>query len=311
MCRPVLLLVLVSSLASAQTPNALVQFADPPEANGASYVVYPRHLLWNTTLQCAQRPTATGWLCLTTSAETTAAMTSAVSQAGANAAATYMTAATANAALANLGGRVDGVQATAEANAGAISSLQSGATALTSRVSALEMGSAKTSDLDAATAALNARIDGVQATATAAVTQAGLAAAVQTLQGADTALAARVSALEAAYVSQSALASALATVNARIDAAQASARLCTTATLSGLSIPLTGGLSSTVSVPLAGAPVGTTCSVAGNNRLPLGATGDPIVSTAGTVSVAFRGNGGLLSSLIAIPSGTYRVCCDR
>lgn len=108
----------------------------------------------------------------------------------------------------------------------------------------------------------------------------------------------------------SARASADTALNAAIAALQANTQLtCVSASLTGLAIPLTGGLSSVQSVAVPNAPVGTACFVGGANRVPAGARPDVVVTTAGTASVAFVGGGGLLSSIIAIPSGTYRICC--
>lgn len=105
-------------------------------------------------------------------------------------------------------------------------------------------------------------------------------------------------------------ASADTTLSAAIAALQANTQLtCVNATLTGLSIPLTGGLSSVVNVTVPNAPAGTACFVGGVNRIPAGARPDVVVSTAGTASVAFVGGGGLLSGVIAIANGTYRICC--
>lgn len=99
-------------------------------------------------------------------------------------------------------------------------------------------------------------------------------------------------------------------LSAAVAALQANTQLtCVNAALTGLSIPLTGGLSSVVNVTVPNAPVGTACFVGGANRIPAGARPDIVVSTAGTASVAFVGGGGLLSGVIAIANGTYRICC--
>lgn len=322
MIRIALLLSLLAGPAMAQTvPLGLPQFADPPETNGAPVTVRPTGILHNNVKKCTQMVQGTAWECFITEGVQAAALASQTAASNSRtdaaiAAERAKAAADLAAARAALGQRIDAAQATSGANGTAITALQSGASALTSRVSALEMGSAKTSDLTAATSALNARIDSVQATAGAAVTQATLASAVTTLTGrADTnaaaisALTTRVATLESTFVSQAALASALATVNARIDGLQSGRRLCTSVNLTGISIPLVG-LSTATAVALAGVPSPSTCDVAGATRLPLGAWGEAIVSTPGTVSVAFRGNSSLLSGIIAIPNGAYRVCCD-
>lgn len=96
MRRSILLLCLVSASAIAQVPLPMPQFVDPPESNGASAVTFPRHILWNSTLTCLQRPTGSSWQCFTTAAEV---------------ASTYMPTATANAAIAVVNARIDTVQA--------------------------------------------------------------------------------------------------------------------------------------------------------------------------------------------------------
>lgn len=161
--------------------------------------------------------------------------------------------------------------------------------------------------------AANATQDAAAATLAGRVTT--LESQVATVQGAATAAQATATAAQTATSTNAAAISSLATrvttAEAAITALQAlPKRACTTATLTGLSIPLTGGLSSTQNVNLVGVPVGTTCTVAGSTRAPAGATGSPVVTTAGVVSVAFVGGGGLLSGVIAIPNGTYRICCD-
>lgn len=230
--RSAFLLCLLSLPAVAQVPNALVQFPEPPELNGASALTYNRHILWNSGKTCVQRPVGAVWECFATQAEVTAAN------------------ATQDAAVTSLTGRVSTLESQ-------VATVQSAATA-------------------------------AQSTATAAQT------ATSTNASAISALSARVTTAEAAIAALQALPK----------------RACTTATLTGLSIPLTGGLSSTQNVNLAGVPVGTTCTVAGSTRAPAGATGSPIVAAAGVVNVAFVGGGGLLSGIIAIPNGTYRICCD-
>lgn len=87
-------------------------------------------------------------------------------------------------------------------------------------------------------------------------------------------------------------------------------RLCASFTVvAGVSVPLTG-ISSVQNVPLTGVPAGAVCDTGAPSRMPLGARPDPVVTTAGTVAMAFVSNAGLLSSVISIPSGTYKVCCD-
>lgn len=185
--RFLLLACLVSASAFAQTPNALVQFPDPPEDNGAPATVYNRHLLWNSGKTCVQRPVGSTWECLATGAEV---------------ASTYATQA----------------------------------------------------DVDAADTVIHNRIDAVEASIP--------------------------------VISE--------------------VMVCGTASISGLSIPLTG-ISSATNITATGATVGAPCVVGGSSFLPLGAYGVCVVSAPNTISLRFQG-GGLLSSLIAIPNGTYKAC---
>lgn len=210
-------LCLFSVPAFAQTPLGVTQFAEPPELNGAPATTYTRHLLWNSTLSCFQRPVGAVWRCLTTREEVAAD----------NAAQ--------DAAIATAQGAATSAQTTANAAQSSASGSATAVSALTSRVSSAE-------------------------------------AAIVTLQ--------------------------------------AVPRLaCTTfAVAAGVTVPLTG-ISTATNVTLAGVPVGTVCDTGAPSRMPLGARPDPVVTTAGTVNMAFVSNAGLLSSVIAIPSGTYRVCC--
>lgn len=116
-------------------------------------------------------------------------------------------------------------------------------------------------------------------------------------------LSSRLSVVESSDATQAAAISAL-------QSAVGVKRACATFTVAaGLTVPLTG-ISTVINVPLAGVPVGTSCDAGAPSRMPLGARPDPVVTTAGAVNMAFVSNAGLLSSIIAIPSGTYRVCCD-
>lgn len=138
----------------------------------------------------------------------------------------------------------------------------------------------------------------VTAAQTAAVQQAATAAAATYLPRSE------------ATTTVSALTTRVGAAEAAISALQAIPRLaCTTfAVPTGFSVPL-AGISSTISVPLAGVPVGTTCDTGAPSRMALGARPDPIVTAAGTVNMAFVSNGGPVAQIIAIPSGTYRLCC--
>lgn len=163
----------------------------------------------------------------------------------------------------------------------------------------------------ASTAALNAAIAGEVTARNSAISTAtaGLATTSSVNSAISTAVA-PLATVASVTAEASTRASADTTINAAIAALQANTQLtCVSATLTGLSIPLTGGLSSVVNVTVPNAPVGTACFVGGANRIPAGARPDVVVSTAGTASVAFVGGGGLLSGVIAIANGTYRICC--
>lgn len=116
----------------------------------------------------------------------------------------------------------------------------------------------------------------------------------------------------AIYLPRSEANTTTATLNGRIDMVQAMAaakRACATAVLTGVSVSL-AGISSETSISIPGVPVGTSCDSGSASFMPLGARPDAIVTTAGTARLRFVSNGGLLSAVIAIPNGTYRVCCD-
>jgi hypothetical protein len=108
----------------------------------------------------------------------------------------------------------------------------------------------------------------------------------------------------------SARATADTALGARIDTVQASIptpdTVCGTAAITGLSIPLTG-ISSATTLTVTGATAGSPCVVGGSSFLPLGAYAVCAVTAANTVQVRFQG-GGLLGSIISIPSGTYKAC---
>lgn len=149
-----------------------------------------------------------------------------------------------------------------------------------------------TSTANAAIATMNGRID---------TTNSNLS----TTQG-------QVTGLQSTSATTAGLASAVATLNTRIDTVQASIptvvpdTVCANATVTGLSIPLTG-ISTTTNITVAGAIAGYPCVVGNPSFLPLGAKGVCIASAANTVQMRFEA-GGLLGSLIAIPNGTYRAC---
>jgi hypothetical protein len=152
------------------------------------------------------------------------------------------------------------------------------------------------------------------------MTSAAATASMQAMDGRVTvasnavaAVSTRVTAMETTAATQAQLQSAVSGLNGQVTALQSQVgvkRSCVTFTApSGLSIPL-AGISTVSSVPLAGVPKGSSCTAGSSTRMPLGARPDPVVLTAGTISMAFVSNGGLLSAAIAIPSGDYRICCD-
>lgn len=81
---------------------------------------------------------------------------------------------------------------------------------------------------------------------------------------------------------------------------------CQDFTVSGLSIPL-AGVTATATLPFDKAQVGASCEVLYPNFMPLNASG-VCRALAGQIQYRFQSNTGLLSSVIAIPNGTYRAC---
>lgn len=155
----------------------------------------------------------------------------------------------------------------------------------------------------------SSEMDAVEASVLSAAGAASSAAsaAQSTANSAATTAASASTTANAAQSASSANATAIAALQATVTGL--SKRACANASISGVSIPLLG-ISSTTTVAIAGAPVGTSCDVGLPSFLPLGAKPVAAVLTAGTASLRFEGNSGLLSAIIAIPSGTYRVCCD-
>jgi hypothetical protein len=150
---------------------------------------------------------------------------------------------------------------------------------------------------------------------TTAMGNAGFAAANSRIDTTNSSLSTtqiQVTGLQSTSATAAALSSAVATLNTRIDGVQASIptvvpdTVCANATVTGLSIPLTG-ISSTTTITMAGAIQGHPCVVGNPSFLPLGAKGVCIASAANTVQMRFEA-GGLLGSVVAIPSGTYRAC---
>lgn len=266
------------------TPINLPMFPEPPEDNGADPVPYANGILYNSGLACLQSTKGDHWECMVKSSELDAV--SAVATAAQASAASAATAASA-------------AQSTATSAATAASGAQSTANA------------AQTAASSAGTAAAAAQSTANSASTAAATAQSAASAAQTTANAAQSAASTNASDIAALVTRVGVAEGLISTLQSQVTALNAlPRRLCTTTTLTGLSIPLTGGLSSTQNVTLAGVPVGTTCTVSGSSRPPAGATGSPVVTTAGVVNVAFVGGGGLLSGIIAIPSGTYRVCCD-
>lgn len=255
--RAAILLCLLAAPALAQTPNALVQFPEPPELNGAPATTYNRHLLWNSGKTCVQRPVGPIWECFATQAEV---------------ASTYLPTATANSTFATLQSSITG-------NTTDI-------TGLTTRVTTLE--SQITTVQSAASAAQTSATSAASAAATAQTAATAAQSAASTNATAIAALAVRMTAAETAIVALQAL----------------PAMKCENLSVaSSITLPL-GGLSSTSTVTVTGAPVGTYCGVGTPSFLPLGAEPLAAVATTSTVSVRFQGSVGVI-----VPAGTYRVCC--
>lgn len=192
------------------------------------------------------------------------------------------------------------------------STFNSAVSSLEGRIDALESTSATQAQLSSAVSGLDSRLDALEGADFVTETEANtahsaLSTSVGTVSANLSSLATRVTALEGSAVTTSALNSAVATLNARIDALPKSA--CANASVSGLSIPLTG-ISSATTVSIPGVPAGTSCRVGIPAFVPLGAKPVVAVLSTGEASLRFEGNSGLLSGVIAIPSGTYRICCD-
>lgn len=190
-------------------------------------------------------------------------------------------------------------------NASQMSSAISTATSGLATTSALN--TAISNEVAARNSAISTATTGLATSASVTAAVAAEAAARNTAIGTATAPLATSASVTAEATTRAAADTA---INAAIAALQATTQLsCVNATLTGLAIPLTGGLSSVVAVNVPNAPVGTACFVGGANRVPAGARPDVVVSTAGVASVAFVGGGGLLSGVISIANGTYRICC--
>lgn len=145
-----------------------------------------------------------------------------------------------------------------------------------------------------------------QCLSTAAQTETARASAVSQ------AVSQSASSAAAIYMPTATANAAIAAVNTRIDTVQASIptvvpdTVCANATITGLSIPLTG-ISTTTTISVTGAVQGYPCVVGNPAFLPLGAKGVCIASAANTVQMRFEA-GGLLGTALAVPNGTYRAC---
>lgn len=270
-----LVAVLVSSTAAAQIPNVsrLARGTTlSPLPNDATPADYWAGAFMDQTNNCA-RFTVDGqnWLPCTATVADVAVVQNYVESLDL----------TLSGEVATVYAMASGAQSTANSAASAAASASSAASA------------AQTTANGAATAASSA-----QSTANAAQSAA---------TSAGTAAASAQSTANAAQGATSINATAIAALQA--DVAGMSRRACGNAAISGVSIPLLG-ISSTTTVPIAGAPAGTSCDVGLPSFLPLGAKPVAAVLTAGTASLRFEGNSALLSAIIAIPNGTYRVCCD-
>lgn len=177
----------------------------------------------------------------------------------------------------------------------------------TATSAATAASAAQTTANNAVSSASSAQAAANNAASAASSAQTTANAAQTTASNAGTSAAAAQSTANAAQAASNANATAITALQATV--AGLSKRACGSASISGVSIPLLG-ISSTTTVAIAGAPVGTSCDVGLPSFLPLGAKPVAAVLTAGTASLRFEGNSALLSAVIAIPSGTYRVCCD-
>jgi len=303
MHRLALLVVLLSTSAFAQTTTpSLLKFPlldEAPNVHPSVWETYKGSTYFDTTLGCSRwtvdghnfRPCVADLGHVEDAREEAEAVAAAALASAANA----------------LDARLDALEATAggvsEATFDAVVS------GLDGRLDLLEATSATQSQLSSAVSGLDSRLDALEGGdyVTDAEVDA-LATSISTVSSGLSSLATRVSTLEGSAVTAAVLNSAVATLNGRIDALPV--RVCGSATISGLSVPLLGiSPETTVSVP--GAPAGTTCSAGSTSWAPLGARPDVVVTTVGTARLRFVSNGGLLSTVIAIPSGTYRVCCDK
>lgn len=271
------LLVLLPALASAQTlPLRLPSFPNPPESNGANPTTYPNGLLYNPALACVQGATGTTWDCFARAAQLAAvAAQAAAAQSTASAAVTAAGDASASASAAQL--------AANEAHSLAQDGVDDAATARDRADAAHLVGT------NAGATADTARTEAAGAQTTANTARSEAAAVATNLA----ALVTRVGLAEAA----------LAVLQAQPRA------LCTSVTLTGLSIPLTG-ISSTFNFTLTGAPAGTSCRVGIPSFAPLGAKPVVVIGPAGAGQGRWEGTSSLLSGVLNIPNGAYRICCD-
>jgi hypothetical protein len=85
--------------------------------------------------------------------------------------------------------------------------------------------------------------------------------------------------------------------------------VCTTANVTGLSIPL-AGISTAATLTLAGATPGRPCRASYPTYMPLNASAVCRVTAANTVEYRFQSNSGLLSGVLAVPNGAYAFCTE-
>lgn len=200
----------------------------------------------------------------------------------------------------------EGLDLTLSGEIATVYAMASGAQS-TANSAATAASAAQTTANNAASSASSAQTAANNAASAASSAQTTANTAQTTATNAGTSAAAAQSTANAAQTASNANATAITALQATV--AGLSKRACGSAAISGVSIPLLG-ISSTTTVAIAGAPVGTSCDVGLPSFLPLGAKPVAAVLTAGTASLRFEGNSALLSAIIAIPSGTYRVCCD-
>lgn len=138
---------------------------------------------------------------------------------------------------------------------------------------------------------------------------AGLVSQDSARAAAVAALNARVDAVADAGTSgTSALGARVTSLEARVPPAPVLYRKCFPQAVSGLSIPILGVQTAPIVVTATGALVGHPCEVGSTSFDPVGAEGVCRVITSGVATLRWKANAGPLSSVLAIPNGTYQVC---